>query len=148
MAEHNITQDYEELQAILDQVSVNTGDIAALSNKFTSGTWTPTVSRATLTSSSGKWYKIGDIVFLTAIITFAASQTDSGNLYIDGSSLPAAVTASNVSIHGAAGTGSHSHGITTFANKNMWISRDGSGRIQATTLAGETLYCSMTAVPR
>lgn len=135
--------------------AVTVGDVlsslnATLTQLITSGSWTPTISRANVTSSSGKWVKIGSIVFLQALITFNSSQTAQGNIYIDSASLPSAITAANVNIHGAGGTGTYSFSLSNYANKNIWIAQIGVGRIQAnaSSLPGESIYFSMTVVPR
>lgn len=158
---YQFSQTGQEIQDILDQVGINTGNIATntsdisalnatLTQLITSGSWTPTISRANVTSSSGKWVKIGSIVFLQALIKFNSSQTAQGNIYIDSASLPSAITAENVNIHGAGGTGTYSFSLSNYANKNIWIAQIGVGRIQAnaSSLPGESVYFSMTVVPR
>lgn len=136
---------------VLETANANISSLnATLTQLITSGSWTPTISRANVTSSSGKWVKIGSIVFLQALITFNSSQTAKGNIYIDSTSLPSAITAANVNIHGAGGTGTYSFSLSNYANKNIWIAQIGVGRIQAnaSSLPGESVYFSMTVVPR
>lgn len=138
---YQFTQTGAEIQDILDQVGTNTGDIAqntsditALSNKFTSGTWTPVVVNAnTSQTGTGRWWKIGDVVFLHIHLWFSTTQTNKGAIYINESSLPS--VAQGLSISGTGGTGSYSYFLATAANSNIWISVEGSGRTNATNAA-------------
>ena len=119
----------------------------AITNLRSNGTWTPTISRATVSSSSGKWYLIGDVCFLSAKITFASSQTDRGDLFIDGSSIPDAARGKAIS---GVGAGSLNYnGACTDANNNVWLAR-GNSRIRATdtNLPGTTILFRLTAVPK
>lgn len=133
-----------EIQDILDQVGENTTDIAQnaqdistlnsnLTQKFTSGTWTPVVVNATTTQATGRWWKIGDVVFLHIHLWFSTTQTNRGPIYINESSLPS--VAQGLSISGTGGTGSYSYFLATAANSNIWISVEGSGRTNATNAA-------------
>lgn len=51
-----------------------------------SGSWEPAIPRATFTTSDGKYYRIGNVVYLNATLTISASQTS--NAYLDYSCLP------------------------------------------------------------
>ncbi len=140
---YQFTQTGAEIQDILDQVPVNTGDISALNTTLTnlssSGTWTPAIPRANLTTASGKWYKIGDAVFLTGLVTFSSSQTNQGDLYINGTSLPSVARSRAI---GGVGAAVYNYNLASgSANDNIWIAQVGTGRIPATqqNLPGSTL---------
>lgn len=113
----------------------------------TSGTWTPTVSRANLDSASGTWVSVGGIVFLYGKLEFSATQTLTSSVYIDGTSLPAVVPAS-VQVSGAGSTAGDTFAMATYANKNVWIGDTGAGRIGATSLVSATMYFGLIAIPR
>lgn len=137
-----------EIQDILDQVPVNTQDITTLTNKFTSGTWTPAVMRANITAASGKWFKIGDVYFLSGDITFSSNQTNQGNIYIAEESLP--MNNGDYAVYGAGGASFQYVLGCTSVNKNVWVSQVAVGRIQATQsgLAGDTVRFELIAIPR
>lgn len=150
---YQFTQTGAQIQSILDQVGTNTGDIAqntsditALSNKFTSGTWTPSIPRANLSAATGKWRKIGDVVFLYGSITFNSSQTNQGELYIDGTSLPADAKGGSITGNGA---GSINFQFANASNNNVWLAIVGSGRFVATAsgIPGSTIVFGLMAIP-
>ena len=143
---YQFTQTGAEIQDILDQVPVNTSDITALSNKFTSGTWTPSIPRANLSASTGKWRKIGDVVFLYGSITFNSSQTNQGDLYIDGSSLPADARGGSITGNGA---GAINFQFASAGMNNVWLAIVGSGRFAATAsgIPGSTIIFGLMAIP-
>lgn len=124
------------------------GDIAAINGLFTSGTWTPTVSRAAVSSSSGAWRKIGDIVFLSCIISFDVTQASSASLYIDGASLPSFVQNTNCAIGGSGASPTRSFSAATQNNRNVWLAEEGVGRFSAPDVAGITIWFELTAIPR
>lgn len=121
---------------------------ATLTQLFTSGTWTPTVSRASVASSSGAWRKIGDIVFLSCIISFDATQASSASLYIDGASLPSFVQNTNCTIGGSGASPTRSFSAATQNNRNVWLAEEGVGRFSAPDVAGITIWFELIAVPR
>ena len=133
--------------------AVTVGDVlsslnATLTQLFTSGTWTPTVSRASVASSSGAWRKIGDIVFLSCIISFDATQASSASLYIDGTSLPSFVQNTNCTIGGSGASPTRSFSAATQNNRNVWLAEEGVGRFSAPDVAGITIWFELIAVPR
>lgn len=144
---YQFTQTGQEIQDILDQVPVNTQDITTLTNKFTSGTWTPAVMRANITAASGKWFKIGDVYFLSGDITFSSNQTAQGNIYIAEESFP---LNGAYAVYGSGGATFQYVLGCTGVNKNVWVAQVAVGRIQATQsgLAGDTVRFELVAVPR
>lgn len=86
-----------------------------------SGTWTPTVSRANVTSAVGKWTKAGKVGILKGVIIFSES-TNQGNIFINGSSLPFSTNDNGL---GGAGripeTDQNVVLSTTDGNNNVWI---------------------------
>lgn len=147
-----------EIQDILDQVGENTQDIAQnasdidalnsnLTNKFTNGTWTPTVMRANIAAAYGKWFKIGDVYFLSGDITFSSNQTAQGNIYIAEDNFP--MNDGAYAIYGSGGASFQYVLGCTSINKNVWVAQVGIGRIQATQsgLAGDTVRFELIAIP-
>lgn len=60
--------------------------IDALNSTFDSGTWTPSMPRNTLSDVNARWYRVGDILVVTA--RFTITESTSGNSYITGASFP------------------------------------------------------------
>lgn len=119
-----------------------------LSSLISSGTWTPTVSRAVVSSAVGAWRKVGDVFFLSCIITFDSTQTGTSSIYIDGSSLPADVSSASVHISGCGASPTRNFEASMQNNKNIWIAEAGVGRVSATDVAGLTIYFGLTVIPR
>lgn len=125
---------FEIIGGIPDEISAL---VEALDNLQAAGTWTPAISRATIDSASGNYYRIGSIVYCTATITFGTSQTDQGDMFIDGTSLPIQTG----SMLGALGIGDLSsvgtvNGNAAFGNRNVWL-----------TLAGNRIKANRTGIP-
>lgn len=144
---HRLLMDDDKTEMTGD-IAQNTQDISAINELFTSGTWTPTVSRASVASSSGAWRKIGDIVFLSCIISFNATQASSASLYIDGASLPSFVQNTNCTIGGSGASPTRGFTAATQNNRNVWLAEEGVGRFSAPDVAGITIWFELTAIPR
>lgn len=114
-----------------------------------SGTWTPAINGANVTSSSGVWQRIGTVVFLVGKATFSSTQTDQGSIYLKEGSLPSVgPLVNNCSVAGV-GAGAANYVLSNHdANNNIWISQDGVGRIRATQsgLGGSTMLFNLTAM--
>lgn len=126
-----------------------TAALNGLNNLIEYGTWTPTVANAnTSQTGAGKWWKIGDIVFLEFHLYFSTSQTNRGVVYINENSLP--TPARGKAIAGTGGTGSYGYFIDTGSNSNMWIELPTAGRANATNAAynGTTPQFTCIALPR
>ena len=106
------------------------------------------MSRASISSASGAWRKIGDIVFLSCIIAFNSTQAASASLYIDGASLPSFVQDKNCQIGGSGASPTRSFSAATQNNRNVWLAEEGVGRFSAPDVAGLTIWFELTAVPR
>jgi len=93
----------------------------AVSGIVVSGTWTPAVARANVSSAVGQWTKAGNVCVLKGVITFAAS-TNQGNLYILDSSLP--FQPATVGLGGVGRIAESELNVilsTTDGNNNIWI---------------------------
>lgn len=132
-------------QTLSGAIAEHESDINTLNSKFESGTWTPTIARANTTNATGKWIRVGNMVWCSGSVVFSDSQTNQGNIYILDSSLPI-TTGSN---RGAFGWGTI-NGVGDLligaapTNRNQWISVGGV-RLLATTsgVAGKTMQFSI-----
>lgn len=93
----------------------------AVNGIVVSGTWTPTVQRANVSSAVGKWTKAGKIGILKGVIMFSTS-TNNGNIYIDEKSLPFITDGTGL---GGVGripeTDQNMILSTTDGNNNIWV---------------------------
>lgn len=93
----------------------------AVSGIVVSGTWTPGVARANVSSAVGQWTKAGNVCVLKGVITFAAS-TNQGNLYILYNSLP--FEPATIGLGGVGRIAESELNVilsTTDGNNNIWI---------------------------
>lgn len=100
-----------------------------LNSTFDSGTWVPSMPRNTLSDVNARWYRVGNILVVTARFTITASA--SGNSYITGASFPVpsgynrVATTLNGTWHNAndaAGEiGQHNYG-----GNSAWFSKSGA----------------------
>lgn len=88
------------------------------------GSWTPVIPRATFTVDDGAYYRTGNIVYLTAMITVTASQT--GNAYIDETCVPR-FGKTKTRITGTFDSNTDAQGVltTSTANNNVWFGKNG-----------------------
>lgn len=120
---------------VLETANANISSLNATLTQLTpsSGTWTPTMPRASIASASGKWQAIGSIVFLEGLISFNSSQSNQGNVFIEEASLP--TVARGKAIGGSGTTGNYGITLATGSvNDNVWLSADGHGRFNAQQL--------------
>lgn len=96
-----------------------------VANLTETGSWTPSIPRATFTVLNGKYYRVGNLVHLHAAINVTASQTS--NAYIDYSSIPAFGKTRSYATGSWMDNSSDKCGqIVSSGNLNCWFSYQGA----------------------
>ena len=111
------------------------------------GSWTPSIPRANITSSSGSYYVIGKIMFLYATVTFSSTQTNQGNLYINGGGSYVPYATATVFGISTSSSNDMALNLANSDNTSIWYTYNGE-KVNAThtLIKGSTHYIKIIAL--